>query len=342
MKLIKWLIVPISIISFFSCQKDKDDSNVVSQQFIHKYGFDMNEKEWQSREKEGKSITVLDNGVTVTNTYNNGALHGPTTYTFPHSSIIEKIYIYDNSVRIKEIAHDKQGVPYKEEAYELNNTKTITLWDRFGVPISVEKYVNGILREGDYFKPDNQLEASVQNGNGIRVKRDRNGELLRKEIIESGDVKNRTTFHPNGKIQSQISFKNYNLNGAQVTYSQKGEIVMKAYWNEGQLHGTKTTYRNGKKVSDVPYVYGKKSGVERTWDREGDLTEEIHWEKDKKHGSHRVYSENDTEIKWFYKGKAVSIKRYEEFSTREKLVANKDLFLEMVNTMDEQKALLED
>jgi len=113
MKLLKRLSALAILLTFFSCHKD-EDSDVVSQQYIHKYGFGMTQKEWQSRKKEGTSIAVLDSGVTVTNTYNNGILHGPTTYSFPNSSTVEKLYIFDNGTLIKEVSHDMMGIPYKE------------------------------------------------------------------------------------------------------------------------------------------------------------------------------------------------------------------------------------
>ena len=85
-----------------------------------------------------------------------------------------------------------------------------------------------------------------------------------------------------------------------------------------------------------------KNGIERHWDTNGRLLEEIHWINDKRHGSHRVYKENDTEIKWFYKGKAVSLKRFDEFSYREKLIADKENFASIIENMSDEEALRED
>lgn len=340
MKALKMLSIFAMFIAIVSCQDDKN-SNVVSQKYVHKYGFDMTKDEWQNRTKEGTIITVLNNGITITNTYNNGTLHGPTTYTFPNSKLIEKIYIYDNGTLVKQIDHDSKGLPYKEEAFEPNNKKIITLWDSLGVPISIEQYENNSLVDGKYFKPDNEIEASIDNSSGIRIKRDRNGELLYKDKIENGILMSRVTFHSNGQIKSKMNFKNYELDGEQITYSPKGEILMTMTWKTGKLDGLKSVFRNNNKIAEIPYLYGNKHGVERHYNNNGELTMETHWENNKRHGSHRVYGENDTEIKWFYKGKAVSLKKFEEFSNREKLIANKEQYFNMIDNLDAKTAMQE-
>lgn len=337
LKLLSLIAISLAIVS---CHDD-NNSNVISQQYIHKYGFDMSKDQWQSSKKEGVVITVLNTGVTITNSYNNGTLHGQTSYTYPNSSTLDKIYEYDNGTLVKEIHHDTKGVPYKEIAYELNNKKVITLWDSLGVPISIEQYENNALIDAKYFKPDNELEASIDNQSGMRIKRDRNGELLYKDKIEAGQLISRTTYHANGQVKSKMNFHNYKLQGEQINYSQTGEILMTMTWTDGKLDGLKTIYKNGNKVAEIPYVDGNKHGIERHFDSSGNLSKETHWENDKKHGSDRIYNENDTVIKWFYKGKAVSLKKYEEFSSREKIIANKEEFIKMINALDEKTAMAE-
>jgi len=340
MKTFKRLSLLAVILTFFSCQND-NNSNVVSQKFIHKYGFDLSKNEWQQRKKEGTCITTLNNGVIVTNTYSNGLLHGPTTYSFANSSKIEKTYIYENGNLIKEISNDVKGIPYKEEIYEPNCKKTITLWDNLGTPISIEHYENDLLINGKYYKPDNELEAAIENGSGYRTKRERNGELLYKDKILNGQILARTTYHSNGQTKSTMSFHNYQLHGNQIHYSPTGEILITMNWNQGKLHGMYTSYKNANKATEIPYTNGLKNGLEKHYNDNGTLAMEIHWENDKKHGSHRIYKENETEIKWFYKGKAVSLKKFEEFSFREKLIADKEQFYDTVEKTDEKIALRE-
>lgn len=328
------------VLTLFACNDD-NNSNVVSQNYVHKYGFDMSKNEWQSRTKEGTVITVLETGVTVTNNYNNDTLHGLTTYSFPNSSILEKIYDYDNGTLIKETHQDEAGIPYREKTYEPDNKTLITLWDKVGVPISQEQYENNALVNGKYFKPNNELEASIEDSAGTRMKRDRSGELLYKDTIKKGKLKARNTYHSNGQIKSTMTFKNYQLHGEQINYSDKGDVILNQTFNTGKLEGLKTAYRNNNTISEIPFTNGLKHGTEKHFKENGSLLAQIHWENDKKHGSERIFHDNDTHIKWYFKGKAVSLKKFEEFSFREKLVADKTSFYEMIDNMDNIKALQE-
>jgi len=340
MKTLKKLSYLTILLLFFSCQNDSD-SNVVSQHYVHKYGFDMSKNEWQSRTKEGSVVTVLDSGVTLTNNYNNNVLHGLTTYSYPNSSILEKVYEYDNGILIKETHLDETGIPYREKTYEPDNKVLITLWDRQGVPISQEQYENNALVNGKYFKPNNELEATIEDSSGTRIKRDRNGEVLYKDIIKNGKLKARNTYHSNGQIKSKMTFKNYQLHGEQINYSDKGDVILKQTFNNGHLDGIKTVYKNNNLISEIPYVNGIKHGLERHFKQNGSVLAQVHWENDKKHGSERIFHDNDTHIKWYFKGKPVSLKKFEEFSYREKLVADKTNFYEMIDNMDNQQALKE-
>ena len=73
-----------------SCQTQDSLDQVVSQTFVHKYGFNLSEQEWEQMSKEGQVVSTLKNGVKVASSYENSQLHGPTTDTFPYSSVIEK------------------------------------------------------------------------------------------------------------------------------------------------------------------------------------------------------------------------------------------------------------
>ncbi|EKE07849.1 MAG: hypothetical protein ACD_17C00500G0002, partial [uncultured bacterium] len=69
-----------------SCQTNHLLDQVVSQTFVHKYGFETSEEEWEAREQDGLVVSTLKNGVKVIRSYENGQLHGDTVYTFPHSA----------------------------------------------------------------------------------------------------------------------------------------------------------------------------------------------------------------------------------------------------------------
>lgn len=305
-----------------SCYNQNSLDQIVSQKYVHKYGFDVSEEEWDQRAQDGKQISTLKNGVKIVRSYENGQLHGPTTYTFPHSATIEKLLVYDQGCLLKETVYDPSGMPIREDLYEFDNRNVITLWDENGAPLSIEEYNNDILLEGKYYTSEHVLEGKVEAGFGERVKRDRTGLLISKDKIEEGLIAERTTYHPTGETHAISRYDNYQLHGEQLKFTATGKPLMKLDWNHGVLEGTKVVYRNGIKVAEVPYINGKKEGVEKHYDDLGNVTAEIGWKEDKKHGPSQFYTEEETETEWFFKGQTVNADKFQMLDNREKFVAD--------------------
>lgn len=317
MKRIPYFLVAATIVT--SCQNNSSLDQVISQTFVHKYGFETTEEDWEAREKDGQVVTVLKNGVKVTSSYESGKLHGPTTHTFPNSSIIEKLFVYDQGTLLKESINDVTGMPIREEVYEFDQRKIVTLWDEKGVPLSVEEYNGSLLTEGKYFTPEHELEASVEAGVGRRVKRDRTGLLISSDEIAEGIIQSRTTFHPNGNPHTVSHYHDYQLHGEQLKYTASGKPLMQLNWDHGVLNGDKIIYRNGLKVAVIPYVAGEKNGIELHFDDLGNLTAEIEWRSDKKHGTTKLHTEEFTDTEWFFNGQSVSADKFKVLETREKI-----------------------
>lgn len=308
-----------SSVLFTACQSNSSSDQVVSQTFVHKYGFETSEQDWTQREQDGQVVSVLKNGVKVTRSYENGVLHGLTTYTFPHSSIVEKSLLYDQGTLLKEQLNDAAGMPIREEVYEFDNRTVITLWDEKGVPLSIEEYDGETLLEGKYYSPDHELKATVVNGSGERVKRDRTGLLISIDQIKNGVMACRTTYHPNGEVHTISHYDNYQLHGTQHKFTASGKPLMELNWNHGVLDGSKIIYRNGVKVAVIPYVKGQKEGIEYHYDDLGELTAEIEWRDDKKHGTSKLYSEEATDTEWFFKGQSVSADKFKILENRDRI-----------------------
>lgn len=297
------------------------DADILSQHFVHKYGFNVSEKEWEERSQDGQAIALLKDGVKVTRSFENGVLHGTTTYTFPDSSVIQKILVYDQGSLLKEVIQDESGIPIREELFEFDDRKIITHWDEKGAPLSIEEYDDELLQEGKYYTPDHEPEAHVEAGFGIRIKRDRSGSLLYRDKIENGVIAERTSFHPNGQVHTVSHYHDYQLHGEQLKYTASGKPLMKLHWNHGILDGIKTIYRNGSKIADIPYVNGQKHGTELHYDDLGNLTAEIKWKSDKKHGASQFHTDESTEMEWFYKGQAVTKAKFDVLESRERFIA---------------------
>jgi antitoxin component YwqK of YwqJK toxin-antitoxin module len=302
-----------------SCQTSNNTDQVISQTYVHKYGFETSEKDWQQRERDGQVVSLLKNGVKVTRSYENGVLHGPTTYTFPNSSIVEKSLVYDQGTLLKEQINDSSGMPIQEEVYEFDQRKLTTFWSDRGVPLSTEEYEGDILKEAKYYTPDHELEASVVGGMGERVKRDRQGLLISRDEIRDGEMVSRTSYHPNGEVHTISHYKDYELHGLQSKFTASGKPLMELHWNQGILDGDKVVYRNGSKIAVIPYVKGEKHGIELHYDDLGTLISEIEWRNDKKHGCTKLYSEESTDTEWFFKGQSVNAEKFKMLDYREQI-----------------------
>lgn len=294
-------VIPIIALATVFSACTSSYNNVVSQRYIHKYGFDVSKNEWNERESDGKVVTLLENGVKVTESFENGVLHGPSSYTFPQSNTPEKIAIYDQGTLMKEVINDKKGVPIQEVAYEFDNRKVVTFWDQNGAPLSVEEYENDNLVEGSYYNSLGEVESTIENGTGLRVKRDRMGKLLLKDQMEKSNLVQRITFHPNGEIESISQFDNYLLHGEQKIFTPNGDLNMISQWNKGVLDGKKICYRDGIPFLEIPYANGKKNGVEKRFDDEGRLISETAYMDDLKHGPSIAYIGKESKTNWFYK-----------------------------------------
>jgi antitoxin component YwqK of YwqJK toxin-antitoxin module len=304
-----------------ACASRDFGTPIVSQQYIHKYGFKVSPQEWEAREGDGQIVELLGNGVKVVRSYENGVLHGVTSYTFPDSAVLEKTQVYDQGVLLKETVYDGTGMPIREDVYEFDNRVVTTCWDDKGAPLSIEETVDGLLSEAKYYTSEHELEARVESGFGERVKRERSGLLISRDTIQNGVATVRTTYHPSGEIHTVSHYDGDQLHGEQLKFNALGKPMMKLEWSHGVLDGTKVVFRNGSKVAEIPYVKGAKHGVEVHYDDLGNVVAEITWAHDVKHGCSKSLLEETVEMEWFYKGQSVSKDRFELLDNRDRVVA---------------------
>ncbi len=312
----RFLSLPVAALVATACQMNPTVDQIISQTYVHKYGFETSESDWEAREQDGQVVSKLKNGVVLTQSFENGKLHGPTTYSFPKSTVVEKQQLYDEGILLKEQINDIAGMPVREEVYEFGDRIIITLWDDKGVPLSIEEYDDDLLMEAKYYTSEHELEANVSLGNGGRVKRDRSGLLISRDEIANGIMTAHTTYHPNGNIHTISHYDNYQLHGKQMKFSVSGKPLMEMSWNHNEMDGTKTVYRNGKKIVEIPYVNGKRHGTELHFDDLGYMTAEIEWQNDQRHGPSSLHSEESSDTEWFYKGQSVRADRYRMLEQR--------------------------
>jgi antitoxin component YwqK of YwqJK toxin-antitoxin module len=295
-----------------ACDQSKKDNGVVSERYIHKYGYAVSKDEFQERQYPGQSIVLLKNGVTITATHENGVLHGPCTHTFPHSQTVESYYLYNQGQLTKEVLYNISGMPVREEVQLSPKRHAVTLWYVSGTPLSREEYADNELLDGDYYSVDNEIEARVVKGEGVRLKRDAQGQLLYRDDVSEGYITKRESYHANGLPESISYFRYGKLHGEKSLFTDKGEPLATKEYIGGLLHGKATFYENGVKYLEIFYLDGMKNGLEIHYIDGQIVSQEILWENDRRHGPSKYYIDNDAKVEYYYGGEIVSDEKWNE------------------------------
>jgi antitoxin component YwqK of YwqJK toxin-antitoxin module len=239
--------------------------------YIHQYGVEVaNAEEWNERGSSGQIIKQLKNGATETQTWQQGALQGLATTTFPHSNTLHRETYYDKGARVWQTVHYASGMPKRQDIFRPGNITLVSTWYEDGAPRSSEEYHGENLWSGEYFTREQELETQVAGGNGERIRRDGHGQLIAKDEFENGK-----------KILEQ--------------------------WKANLQNGDTTVFRSGERVAVVPYVNGQREGVE-TGFRPGtdNITEQITWKNNLMHGPSLFYVDGNKVTEYFFEGEKVS------------------------------------
>ena len=309
-----------------SCRESRNSGNdeIVSQRYIHKYGYDVSKEEWVNSGYPGQVITTLRNGVTICATYEDGLLHGSTTYTFPHSNTTESLNIYDHGDLIKKLSYNIRGVPEKEDLYFSPKHIKTTYWYSSGTPKCIEEKNGDDLMEAEYYNLKNEAEFRVVKGSGTRVQRDDYGQVTLKETIENGHPILVERFHANHTPHLIIPYRNGKIDGEKKTFAESGEPLSIEQWSEGYLHGLSTYFQNGYKILEVTFQYGLRHGPERHFIDGVTLVEETTWIENEKHGPSTVYCDGMSRTDWFYNNRKVAKNKYDELTERERAISLMD------------------
>ncbi len=314
-------IVSLTGVFFSSCNKGTNQDNIVSQRYIHKYGYPVSKQEWEAKRLPGQVVTTLKNGVTITSTYENGILNGPSTHSYAHSQILENYFLYDQGNLVKEIKYDPRGMPVKETVQHSPTRYTTTLWYADGTPMSKEEYLGDELIDGEYYTTFNELESRVEKGNGIRIRKDQKGTLLSKDQFEGGYLVKRESYYPTGTPQSIAYYQKGKLHGEKKAFNENGEPLVIEEYVDDMLHGKSTFFKNGSKAREVSYIQGRKNGVEVHYLDGDKASQEISWVDDKQHGPCTFYIDGEANHKWFYDGQEVSARRYKDLNKLDEIIS---------------------
>lgn len=299
----------ISLLAIFSgcAHKDVTNKNSVKTTYFHQYGPEVSLVEWMQRGGNGQVVRILKNGSMARQTYRDGVLHGLSTYTFPHSEIIQQESFYEEGRLLWQTVNYSSGVPQKQESYKHNGVMHVATWYEDGTPASREEMHDGLLVMGQYFGKNQALASSVEDAHGLRVIHDRFGVMQAKEHIVSGVCVFKEELYPNGMPSAYVDYLDGKVHGVRKTFNPGGDPKAVEEWKNGLLDGITLLFENGEKVASIPYVQGVKEGKEQRFKPGTNVVvEEISWKNDKLHGPSIATVEKKKFTTWYFQGKKVS------------------------------------
>lgn len=298
------------LLTLASCQQHEtyyfSEPDVVDETYVHRYGVPVSPEEWSEGGNHGQIRSTLANGVVVSKSYNSGVLEGDTTYSYPHSSMVEKVESYRNGVLQKACTQYISGAPKEETTYVTPQHRSITTWYESGAAKSKEEFQGKLLYQGSYYGQNNEIESQVTNYNGKRIKRDDYGQVESHDDVVNGQMVQKTHYHPNGAPKAVMPYRDDNIHGQVRTYLPAGEPLTVEEWKDGARSGLSTEYNNGEKVLESNYVAGVKDGTEYRYRDGNAVVQETTWAKGVKHGPSTTAVGNTTKTDWYYQDKPVS------------------------------------
>lgn len=119
-----------------------------------------------------------------------------------------------------------------------------------------------------------------------------NGRLENK-MVKKEDQKWIISYHPNGKVNDSLSFKNNMLSGYNFQFYSNGNLKLKTYFNKGKGEGKyEIFYENGKYKEIKYFKNGWKEGFSFFYFENGNLSAKKTFLRDTLHGEVTFYHEN--------------------------------------------------
>lgn len=320
MKIRYSILFPIVALTLVSCGGDGSNKQVISQRYVHKYGYDVSRDEWKAELYPGHILTTMRDGKTITESYEDGLLHGQKTETYPHSQTIQTLEQYEKGNLVKRTSYNVRGVPQKEEVFKGENHVLVTTWYPTGTPKSKEEFKEDVLVNGQYLNASNETDSRIDNGTGERTIRNQSGDILSKEVFNNYALTYVESYYPNNTPHTTVSYENNLLHGEKKEFAMTGEPLSVENYYKGQKHGLSTYYQNGYKYLETPYAQGLKNGVERQFIDGEIVVEETEYHDGVKQGSSVLYCDGSAKTTWYFENQPVSRVKYEQLMQRHELI----------------------
>ncbi len=309
MKIINTLLLALLCITATSCCRNRCRDEIVCETYVHRYGLTVPAEEWAEQGETGQVLTTLKDGITIKRNYANGQLHGETSYSFPHRETIAKVAIYDNGRLVREEEFFPSGLVCRQVDHEQSAVRE---YYNQGTLRSLEETSGENLLRGKYYNLSENVESSVEDGEGKMTLRDDYGQLIAVCTVADGEIVEKTTFHPNGMPHAVEPYVNGVIHGIRKTFLPGGEPLTVEQWQYGAPNGVTAVYEQGEKVAEVPYINGQKNGLECRFVNEVTVVEEINWQDDMRHGPSTRYVEGKAFTDWYLNNSKVSKGYYDQ------------------------------
>lgn len=291
------------------CQKNSQE--VVKTSYFHQYGPEVKSDDWKEQGCTGEVVELMGDGIEVRKSYEDDLLNGMSTWSFPHSKIVERFEEYEKGKKIAFGWNYPSGSPEWQDELLPDGKRVVRSWYEDGSPRFVEEVVDGHVAEGQYFTDFGDVEAIIIDGNGMKIERTPQGVLVARERYVDKDPIVREIFYPNGLVKEVISYRSSKKDGLRKCFDDAGRPLLIESWKNDSLDGLTTNFKEGIKIHQVSYKNGKKNGVELLYDADsGVVVEEISWSDDVKHGPFKVKTGTDVLTTWYLKGVKVTEEQF--------------------------------
>lgn len=205
--------------------------------------------------------------------YNKGELEGTCYYFHSNGTLWKRMQYHQNKLHgLQEIFLSNGQYLQTYTAYnDLKQGESIRYWPS-GQLAYKEYYQEGLLKQGVYYNPQEQLIASIEEGKGIRA-------IIAKSYIEqlqhySSGIQEGAVqvFDENQKLVCTFSIHDGEKIGKELQYYSDGSVKLEMNWNQGVIQGVvQTWYATGKPESRKEVYQNKKNGLSSAWYDDGSL-----------------------------------------------------------------------
>ena len=223
---------------------------------------------------DGNSHVYNEQGhLIATILYNKGLLEGTSRYFYPQGSLAKEIPYEKDEIHGTLRVMNEEGSCMETIGYFHGEKQGAAA--AYWIPSQLkyrELYDSGRLMQAEYFNPQGELIATLENGEGRQAIFE-NGKLSSLLEYHNGVVDGAVQrFNPQEQLTTVFNIKEGLKNGEEWEYYPNQQPKLYLQWNNDVIEGVvKTWYENGSLESQREMHDNKKHGLSFAWFNEGDL-----------------------------------------------------------------------